>query len=172
MRPKLYVTEPKSDHRGWFVETFNRDTFKRDIGLAIDWVQDCRFRSMKGALRGPHFYPVGFNQYKLVECIAGRIFDVAVCVDERSPDYKQCFGITLEEGDNRHFLVPPGYAHGVLALEDSIVEYKTNVGNQASAQGALAWDDPALNIMWPIEPTIFSGEKTKPLAEHVYWRAP
>lgn len=151
----------KLDHRGWFSEVFNQKTFHEQTGLDIAWVQDCRFLSKKGALRGPHFYPIRYGQYKLVECLSGAAFDVAICVDSTSEFYGDYHAVQLLGGSGCQFLVPPGHAHAVLALEDSVVQYKTNVFNLAQEQTALAWDDPDVAIDWPITPYLFSEEATK-----------
>jgi dTDP-4-dehydrorhamnose 3,5-epimerase len=147
---------------------FNRREFGAATGLVIDWVQDCEFRSRRGALRGPHFYWKAAQQYKLVECTAGDVIDVAICVDRASPVYGQHVAIQLRGGSRTQVLVPPGYAHAVLALEDSTVQYKTNVYHSPFAQTALDWDDPELGIAWPIQPMIFSQEKRVKLSEVNY----
>ena len=161
----LIHAKPKADHRGWFAETFQAQQLELETGAKIEWLQDCRFYSARGALRGPHFYPIALGQYKLVECVRGRVLDVAICIDRKSIHFGRHVKKMLSEGSFRSVLVPPGYAHAVLALEPSVVQYKTNVGNRADVQTALDWSDPALGVKWPIEPSLLSREKTIKLEE-------
>lgn len=143
-----------ADHRGWYTEAFNRETFRAATGLDVDWGQDSLFHSKAGALRGPHFCTSDVGQYKLVSCLKGVLFDAAICVDRDSPVYGSAVRVTLTEGDSQALLIPPGYAHAALALDDCLVSYKTNVGQAPGKQFALKWDDPEINVGWPRIPTL------------------
>lgn len=154
----LEITQTRhSDHRGFFVEAFRPTDYAH---LGIEWVQDSQFFSKAGAFRGFHSYTATQNQYKLVQCLHGSIVDIAVCIDEQSDYYGRSVEIVLTGAMPTLVLVPPGFAHGVLAIKDSLVQYKTNVGNSPGAQIAISWDDPDLKVSWPGQPRFVSKERT------------
>lgn len=148
----LLILEPRvfGDHRGFFLESWNRRTF-REIGLDLDFVQDNHSRSAKGVLRGLHFQNPN-PQGKLVRVVNGRAWDVAVDLRRSSPTFGQWKGVELSAANNRMFWVPPGFAHGFVALEDGTdFLYKCTGFYDPASEHSLKWDDPALGIEWPIE---------------------
>jgi dTDP-4-dehydrorhamnose 3,5-epimerase len=147
------LLEPKrfGDERGWFVETYNQ---KRLAELGIDTVfrQDNHSLSRPvGVLRGLHFQTPPHGQVKLVRCVRGRIWDVAVDVRAGSPTYGQWVGAELSAENGRQLYVPIGFAHGFVTLEpDTEVEYKVSAFYDRDSEGGLIWNDPTLNLPWPL----------------------
>ncbi len=136
------------DARGYFMETYSaRDM--AEAGLHIPFVQDNQSMSKKGVLRGLHFQK-NFPQTKLVRVIRGRVFDVAVDLRKGSKTYGQWYGVELTEENRKQFLIPRGFAHGFLVLSD-IAEfcYKCDDFYHPDDEGGLAWNDPAIGIVWP-----------------------
>lgn len=148
----LYILEPTvfEDSRGFFMESWNEKEFS-EIGLNIKFVQDNHSRSKKGVLRGLHFqepYPQG----KLVRVIRGAIFDVAVDIREDSPTFKKWFGIILDEHNRRMLYIPEGFLHGFLTLSEwADVLYKTTEYYYKEYDRGIIWNDPDLEIKWPLE---------------------
>ena len=122
-------------------------------GIDVDFCQDnhsCSTRS--GTLRGLHFQIPPYAQAKLVRCVKGRIFDVAVDIRPASPTFKQWVGIELSATAGSQLFIPAGYAHGFVTLEDECeVIYKVDQYYVPEAEGGIAWNDPALAIDWPVE---------------------
>lgn len=154
----LYVIEPTvhGDSRGYFMETYNEKDMK-EAGLDMTFVQDNQSMSTKGVLRGLHFqkqYPQG----KLVRCIRGTVYDVAVDLRVGSPTYGHYFGVTLTEGNKKQFYISEGFAHGFLVLSD-VAEfcYKVTDFWHPGDEGGLAWNDPEINIQWPELSGDYSG---------------
>ncbi len=148
--PGVLIIEPKvfGDHRGFFLETYNEQRY-REAGVTGTFVQDNHSRSRKGVLRGLH-YQLDQPQGKLVWVERGRVFDVAVDVRRGSPTFGRWAGTILDEENHRQMWVPPGFAHGFLVLSDEVdFVYKcTELYNPPSERG-VAWDDPAIGIVWP-----------------------
>lgn len=146
----LYVIEPTvhGDNRGYFIETYNQKDMK-EAGLDMLFVQDNQSMSAKGVLRGLHFqkqYPQG----KLVRCIKGRVFDVAVDLRSASVTYGQWYGVELSEENKKQFYISEGFAHGFLVLSDMAEFcYKCTDFYHPGDEGGLAWNDPAIGIEWP-----------------------
>lgn len=146
----LYVIEPTvhGDSRGYFVETYNQKDMA-EAGLNMVFVQDNQSMSVKGVLRGLHFqkqYPQG----KLVRVIKGRVFDVAVDIRDGSPTYGQWFGVELTEENKKQFYISEGFAHGFLVLSETAEFcYKVTDFYHPNDEGGLAWNDPAIGIVWP-----------------------
>ena len=143
------------DERGFFVERYHEERFAK-LGLATVWRQDNHSRSHRGVLRGLHFQ-LRRQQGKLISCVAGSVFDVAVDVRIGSPTFGKWVGVTLS-GDKAQLLwIPPGFAHGLLALsEQADVNYKcTELYSPADERGIL-WSDPDLQIQWPVSNPILS----------------
>jgi dTDP-4-dehydrorhamnose 3,5-epimerase len=141
------------DERGWFAEFFNRDVFEA-AGLPSGFVQDNQSRSAQGVLRGLH-YQLGKPQGKLVRCLAGHIWDVAVDLRRDSPDFGRHFGVSLRpltaSGELQMLWIPEGFAHGFLVLSDSAeVLYKTTAGYYPQGERCIRWNDPTLAIEWPL----------------------
>ncbi len=148
----LTILEPRvfQDDRGFFMESWNSTSF-RDAGLDLTFVQDNHSRSARGVLRGLHFqYPD--PQGKLVRVTSGRVWDVAVDLRRSSATWGRWFGVELSAANQRMFWVPPGFAHGFLCLEDETdFLYKCTSFYQPAHEHSLLWNDPALNIAWPID---------------------
>ena len=151
--PDLYIIKPKvfEDHRGYFFESYNKEAFLR-LGIDANFVQDNESMSQKGVLRGLHFQRPPFAQGKLVRVMWGSVLDVAVDLRKNSPTYGQWDSVVLTQHNKWMYWIPPGFAHGFVALEDNTVFfYKcTNIYNKES-EGVLRWNDPTLNIQWNIE---------------------
>lgn len=140
------------DHRGWFTESWNQERF-RAAGIALDFVQDNHSMSSQvGTLRGLHFQTPPFAQDKLVRCLKGRIFDVAVDIRKGSPTYGQWVGRVLSAENGEQLLVPVGFAHGFMTLEpETEVAYKTSNYYARDCDAGLMWNDPEIGIAWPAE---------------------
>lgn len=168
--PDLLIIEPKvfGDDRGFFMESWNADTF-REAGLDLDFVQDNHSRSAKGVLRGLHFQNPN-PQGKLVRVTAGRAWDVAVDLRRSSATFGRWQGVELSGANKLMFWVPPGFAHGFVALEDGTdFLYKCTAFYEPANEHSLLWNDSAVGIEWPlegIEPQLSGKDQAgKPLSE-------
>jgi dTDP-4-dehydrorhamnose 3,5-epimerase len=151
--PEVLILEPKvfEDSRGFFLESYNRRVFKQATGLDPDFVQDNQSFSARNVLRGLH-YQVRQPQGKLITAIAGEIFDVAVDLRRRSPTFGKWASATLSGGTHRAIWIPPGFAHGFMALsEQALVHYKASDYYAPEHERTLMWNDPDLAITWPLE---------------------
>jgi len=147
------IIQPKvfGDERGFFLETFEANRYKQALNIDLDFVQDNHSRSSKGVLRGLHFQTKN-AQGKLVRCVRGEVFDVAVDIRKDSPTYGQWAGILLSEENKTQFWIPPGLAHGFVVLSDiADFEYKCTDYYTPGFEGCLAWNDPEVGIEWPID---------------------
>ncbi|SEJ46551.1 dTDP-4-dehydrorhamnose 3,5-epimerase [Dyadobacter koreensis] len=143
------------DDRGFFFESYNEELFKK-LGLPTNFVQDNQSFSIKGVVRGLHFQNAPFAQGKLVRVISGRVLDVAVDIRPDSPTFGKHEVFELRSDTNNMAYIPEGFAHGFVALEDSVFSYKcTNVYNKGAESGLL-WNDPDLGIDWGVENPIVS----------------
>lgn len=152
------------DERGYFFESYNKLLFTT-LGLPMEFVQDNQSFSVKGVLRGLHMQNEPYSQGKLVRVITGQVLDVAVDLREGSPTFGQHETFLLDAKLANMAFIPEGFAHGFVALEDSIFSYKcTNVYNKASETGII-WNDPDLNINWGVTDPIVSEKdlELKPL---------
>jgi dTDP-4-dehydrorhamnose 3,5-epimerase len=151
--PEVLVVESKvfSDERGFFLESYHRRKFNEATGLEVEFVQDNQSFSVRNVLRGLH-YQIRQPQGKLVQVLAGEIFDVVVDLRRSSPTFKKWTGTSLSAGTHRTLWVPPGFAHGFLVVsEHAIVQYKTTDFYAPEHERVLHWNDPTLNIRWPLE---------------------
>ncbi len=139
------------DDRGWFVEVYAVPTFEA-LGIECTFVQDNHSLSVPAfTLRGLHFQTPPRGQDKLVRCIRGRIFDIAVDVRIGSPTYGQWVGAELSAENGHQLFIPIGFAHGFVTLEDNCeVTYKCSDTYAPDCDGGIRWDDPAIGIQWPI----------------------
>lgn len=149
IQPRLF-----GDSRGWFTEVFNASSFAQ-AGLPADFFQDNQSFSVKGVLRGLH-YQLGKPQGKLVRVLSGHIWDVAVDLRRNSPDFGKWAGFHLkprnEAGALELLWIPEGFAHGFLVLSESAeVLYKTTNPYFRSGERSILWNDPSLNITWPLD---------------------
>lgn len=159
----LYILEPKvfEDARGYFLESYNKDTFK-NIGIEIDFVQDNQSFSCKGTLRGLHFQKPPYAQAKLVRTITGSILDVAVDIRKKSKTYGKYFSVVLSDKNKNMLYIPEGFAHGFLTLENNtIVQYKCSNFYNKDSEASLIWNDQDVNIDWNLglEPIISDKDK-------------
>ena len=154
--------EPKvwGDQRGFFLETYHSEKY-RQRGIAEVFVQDNHSRSVGPILRGLHAQ-VKRPQGKLVRCVEGEIFDVAVDIRRGSPNFGKWVGVTLTGGSHRMLWVPEGFAHGYLVLtEHAIVLYKTTDFYAPEHERTIRWNDPDLNIRWPLETDPILNDKDR-----------
>lgn len=155
--PDLVVVEPDvhHDHRGWLMEAYQRRRYGEAAGIDACFVQDNEIASRCGVLRGLHFQHPN-PQARLVRAVAGRIYEVAVDVRDGSPTFGQGFGLFLDDEDRRQLFVPGGFAHGFIAVDGrALVVFKCSAYYAPNAQRTLAWDDPDLELGWPVEePTV------------------
>jgi dTDP-4-dehydrorhamnose 3,5-epimerase len=156
----LLIIQPQvfSDHRGYFLETFNQKVFN-EIVSGFVFVQDNESSSSMHTLRGLHFQAPPFDQGKLVRVVKGKALDVAVDIRKSSPTYGKYVSVLLDDQQKTQLWIPPGFAHGFLALEkDTIFSYKcTNFYHKAS-EGCIRWNDPDLNIHWGVNDPIVSDK--------------
>jgi dTDP-4-dehydrorhamnose 3,5-epimerase len=148
----LLIIETKifKDDRGFFLESYNLRDFE-EIGLDLKFVQDNISKSKKGVLRGLHFQ-LRHPQGKLVRVISGRVYDVAVDLRVNSPTFGRWFGIELKGEDGLAFYIPEGFAHGFLTLEDNTYFfYKCTEFYYPDDDLGVIWNDPEINISWPLE---------------------
>jgi dTDP-4-dehydrorhamnose 3,5-epimerase len=142
------------DERGWFTETYNQRGFT-DLGVDVTFCQDNHSLSRPtGVLRGLHYQTPPHAQAKLVRCIRGSIWDVAVDIRKGSPTYAQWTAATLSAENGHQLFVPAGFAHGFVTLEpDTEVTYKVSDFYAPECDGGIAWDDPDIGLPWPVPPS-------------------
>ncbi|EEJ1560323.1 dTDP-4-dehydrorhamnose 3,5-epimerase, partial [Salmonella enterica subsp. houtenae] len=151
--PDVLIFEPKvfSDERGFFMESFNQKVFEEAVGRKIEFVQDNHSKSTKGVLRGLHYQVQPYAQGKLVRCIAGEVFDVAVDIRKDSETFGKWVGVNISSENKRQLWIPEGFAHGFLVLSDSAdFLYKTSNYYSPIHERGIVWNDPTININWPI----------------------
>ena len=161
-----YIIEPTvfEDERGYFYEKFNEKKFEELTGLNGHFVQDNISKSSYGVLRGLHLQKGEFAQAKLVSCLEGKVFDVAVDLRENSPTFGQWFGIELTPENKLQLYVPRGFGHGFSVLsETAVFSYKCDNFYQKDAEGSVIYNDPELNIDWklPADAIILSEKDGK-----------
>ena len=147
----VVICEPvvHGDHRGYFVETFRADKLEEFLGYKIDFCQDNESKSSKGVLRGLHYQLPPHAQTKLVRVIQGRVLDVAVDIRKNSPTFGQHVSVELSAENKKQLLVPRGFAHGFVVLEDDTVfAYKVDNYYSPECDRGIAFDDPDLDIDW------------------------
>ncbi|EDR9076781.1 dTDP-4-dehydrorhamnose 3,5-epimerase, partial [Salmonella enterica] len=148
----VLIFEPKvfSDERGFFMESFNQKVFEEAVGRKIEFVQDNHSKSTKGVLRGLHYQVEPYAQGKLVRCIAGEVFDVAVDIRKDSETFGKWVGVNISSENKRQLWIPEGFAHGFLVLSDSAdFLYKTSNYYSPIHERGIVWNDPTININWP-----------------------
>ena len=161
--PEVLVLEPRvhQDERGFFLESYNARTFKDATGLDVQFVQDNISFSVRNVLRGLH-YQIRQAQGKLVQVMAGEIFDVAVDLRRGSPTFGRAVGVTITGGGHRMLWIPAGFAHGYLVLsEHAIVVYKTSDYYAPEHERTIVWNDRDLAIPWPLEGNPIVSDKDR-----------
>ncbi|HHZ8354273.1 TPA: dTDP-4-dehydrorhamnose 3,5-epimerase [Morganella morganii] len=150
--PDVLIIEPKvfGDERGFFYESYNHKKFEQAVGKEVNFVQDNHSKSTKGVLRGLHFQKAPYSQGKLVRCVVGEVFDVAVDIRENSDTYGEWVGIVLSAENKRQLWIPEGFAHGFLVLSETAeFLYKATNYYHPESEGGIIWNDKDLNIKWP-----------------------
>ena len=158
----VLIFEPKvfPDGRGYFMESWSKKRYE-EAGIKEPFVQDNISSSQKGILRGLHFqYPQ--SQGKLVQVISGEAFDVAVDIRYGSPTFGQWFSVILSQANHRQLYIPPGFAHGFCVLGNiAVFSYKCTDYYNPSYEAGVIWNDPEINIDWPIKEPILSEKDSK-----------
>ncbi|QDZ06934.1 dTDP-4-dehydrorhamnose 3,5-epimerase [Sphingomonas panacisoli] len=168
--PNVSLLHPRrfSDSRGWFAEVYSEPAFEK-LGIVCHFVQDNHALSISPfTLRGLHFQTPPHAQAKLVRCVRGRIFDVAVDVRRNSPSFGQWVGAELSADNGDQLFVPAGFAHGYLTLESNCeVAYKCSAVYAPEHDGGIRWDDPTIGVVWPlpkgIRPQLSAKDEAQPL---------
>jgi dTDP-4-dehydrorhamnose 3,5-epimerase len=160
----VLIIEPKvfGDQRGFFLESFQTERY-RELGIELPFVQDNHSRSQRGVLRGLHFQRTR-PQGKLVSVSRGSVYDVAVDINPDSSTCGQFVGVELNDENHRQLWVPPGYAHGFCVLSEvADFQYKCTDLYYPEDEGGLIWNDPEVNIPWPIEtPKLSAKDQCNP----------
>jgi len=157
--PGVLIIEPKvfGDARGFFLESYQAERYRQQ-GIAHTFVQDNHSRSARGVLRGLHFQR-SRPQGKLVSVSRGSVYDVAVDINPASPTCGQFVAVELNDENHRQLWIPPGYAHGFCVLSDiADFQYKCTDYYIPEDEGGLLWNDPQVNIPWPIEQPLLSAK--------------
>lgn len=165
--PEVLLIKPRvfEDERGFFFESFNKSDWLDATGVECDFVQDNHSRSTKGVLRGLHYQLPPAAQGKLIRVLQGEIFDVAVDIRKNSPNFGQWVGHRLSADNKLQMWVPEGFAHGFLVVSDvAEVYYKTTDYYNPEAERGICWNDPTLNIAWPMtnQPTLSAKDVLYP----------
>ena len=158
----VYIIEPTvfGDNRGYFMETYSKADFE-EIGITTEFVQDNQSKSSKGVLRGLHFQKENV-QAKLVRCIKGEVFDVAVDLRPGSKTYGKWVGVVISGENKKMFMIPKGFAHGFLVLSDEAEFcYKCDDFYNPKSEGGLKWNDEDVGIVWPEVPGMKPEEYLK-----------
>ena len=148
---------PFADERGWFARFYSKNEFKK-IGYNKEWVQlNHSFTNKKGTIRGMHYQKSPYSEIKMIKCISGSVFDVIIDLRERSPSFLEWFGITLSAENKKMLYVPEGFAHGFQCLENKCeLIYHHSEFYTPEAEAAIRFDDPKINIDWPLPVTTLS----------------
>jgi dTDP-4-dehydrorhamnose 3,5-epimerase len=152
--PDVKIIEPKvfGDERGFFFESYNQKLFEAAIGHSVNFVQDNHSKSSKGVLRGLHYQLPPHAQGKLVRCVVGEVFDVAVDIRKSSPTFGHWVGVNLSAENKRQLWIPEGFAHGFLTLSETAeFLYKTSNYYHVISDRGIRWDDEKIAVTWPIE---------------------
>lgn len=164
-----YLIEPRifTDERGYFMESFNEQTFQNQTGIAVHFVQDNQSKSIKGVLRGLHYQTGIYSQAKLVRVLEGEVYDVVVDIRPGSATYGQQYGVILSAENQKQLFVPKGFAHGFLVTsETATFFYKCDEFYNKESEAGIFFNDPSLNIDWQFptsELIISEKDKVQPL---------
>lgn len=164
---KLICPRVFEDERGFFYESFRCNRYQ-DCGIEVPFVQDNVSFSKKGTIRGLHFQSVP-GQDKLVSCIHGEIWDVAVDLRPDSKTYLKWEAVTLSDKNHKQFFIPKGFAHGFCVLsKEAHVQYKVSSYYNPESEHSIRWDDPMIDIHWPTkEPILSPRDQTSPLLKEM-----
>lgn len=150
--PDVKIIEPKvfGDERGYFYESFNKKVFDDAVGQSIDFIQDNHSSSQYGVIRGLHYQLAPHGQGKLVRCVEGEVFDVAVDIRKSSETFGKWVGVVLSAENKKQLWIPEGFAHGFMTLSaQAQFVYKTTNYYSPASERCLAWNDLNINIDWP-----------------------
>ena len=162
--PKVF-----GDSRGFFMEAYKKSEFAKN-GIDVDFNQDNHSKSTKGVLRGLHYQAKPHAQAKLVRCSKGKIFDVAVDLRENSPTFKQWVGEILSEENKNMLFIPAGFAHGFVVLSDEAeLLYKASNEFDLPSDRGVRWNDPEINVQWPIDfkPLVSEKDNNQPFLKDI-----
>jgi dTDP-4-dehydrorhamnose 3,5-epimerase len=162
--PDIILIEPQifSDDRGFFFESFNEKKFREATGVKANFIQDNHSQSTKGVLRGLHYQLPPRAQGKLVRVVSGQVFDVAVDIRKNSPSFGQWVGELLSAENKKQLWIPAGFAHAFLTLSDTAdFLYKTTDTYSKENERSIIWNDPDINIKWPLISSINISDKDK-----------
>lgn len=161
----VWVINPKvfNDERGYFFESYRKSDFDENIGQSVDFIQDNESKSSYGVLRGMHYQKGEFSQAKLVRVIKGKVLDVAVDLRKHSSTFGKYVMVELSEDNKKMFYIPRGFAHGFLVLSDkAIFTYKVDNVYAPQSEASIRFDDPDINIKWPIDMSqVLTSEKDR-----------
>ena len=161
--PDVILIKPHvfEDDRGFFMETYKKSDFEK-AGIAVDFVQCNHSKSKQGVIRGLHFQHKPYAQSKLVRCIKGEIFDVAVDIRKESEFFGQYVSSELSEENKHLFFIPKGFAHGFQVLsKEAEIEYLVDSEYAPDHENGIIWDDPEIDIDWPIKNSLISKKDEK-----------
>ncbi|EQB7359779.1 dTDP-4-dehydrorhamnose 3,5-epimerase [Escherichia albertii] len=162
--PDVLIFEPKvfGDERGFFFESFNQKVFEEAVGRKVEFVQDNHSKSCKGVLRGLHYQLEPYAQGKLVRCVVGEVFDVAVDIRKSSPTFGKWVGVNLSAENKRQLWIPEGFAHGFLVLSETAeFLYKTTNYYAPIYEKSILWSDNKINITWPLQGGFILSDKDR-----------
>ena len=162
--PDVLIFEPKvfGDERGFFFESFNQKVFEEAVGRKVEFVQDNHSKSCKGVLRGLHYPLEPYAQGKLVRCVVGEVFDVAVDIRKSSPTFGKWVGVNLSAENKRQLWIPEGFAHGFLVLSETAeFLYKTTNYYAPIYEKSILWSDNKINIAWPLQGGFILSDKDR-----------
>lgn len=168
---EVVLVAPKvfGDSRGFFMESYQKSEFYKN-GICVEFNQDNHSKSIKGVLRGLHYQTNPMAQAKLVRCLKGQIFDVAVDIRKDSKTFGQWVGEVLSEENKNMLFIPEGFAHGFVVLSDE-AELLYKASNEYSPQNdkGIRWNDPAININWGVdfEPLISEKDSKQPFLNEI-----
>lgn len=160
--PEVFIFEPRvfGDARGFFFESFNQKIFDEAVGRKVEFVQDNHSQSQKGVLRGLHYQLDPHAQGKLVRCVEGEVFDVAVDIRENSATFGKWVGVVLSAENKRQLWIPEGFAHGFLTLSDTAqFLYKATNFYAPQSERSIIWNDTDIAIEWPAVESIVLSAK-------------
>lgn len=160
------------DERGFFIESWHKRDFTA-AGLTVDFVQEGHSRSKYKVLRGLHYQNLTVPMGKLVRCTLGRIYDVAVDLRVASPTFGKWFAVELNDKNMKQLYVPVGFAHGFVALSPwAEIQYKQTGYYNPESEGTLTWNDPEINIAWPVRDPILSDRDKCGMSFRQYLKHP
>lgn len=162
IKPKIH-----GDNRGFFMESYKKSEFFAN-GIDVEFNQDNHSKSTKGVLRGLHYQAAPYGQAKVVRCVKGKIYDVAVDIRQNSKTFGQYVKVELSEENKQMLYIPIGFAHGFVALTDEVeILYKASGEYAPQADRGILWNDPDINIDWGInfEPLLSDKDRRQPLLQ-------